>query len=120
MTDHPIALITGGAQGIGLACAEALIENGARAVLADIQDKVTDVAANLPGALVSLGGSTLIDLPTVIVAPSVSARAKGSEGSFTASGRYASGPHAPGVGMLNAAQMIFAPPLRVEMSWPTV
>lgn len=51
MTDHPIALITGGAQGIGLACAEALIENGARAVLADIQDKVTDVAANLPGAL---------------------------------------------------------------------
>ena len=51
MTDHPIALITGGAQGIGLACAEALIENGARAVLADIQDKVTDVAATLPGAL---------------------------------------------------------------------
>lgn len=44
-----IALITGGAQGIGLACAEALAEDGFRIVLADIQDGVRDVAENLGG-----------------------------------------------------------------------
>ena len=35
MTDKPIALITGGAQGIGYACAEAIEEDGARIVVAD-------------------------------------------------------------------------------------
>lgn len=35
MTDKPIALITGGAQGIGYACAEAIAEDGARIVVAD-------------------------------------------------------------------------------------
>lgn len=44
-----IALITGGAQGIGLACAEALAEDGFRIVLADIQDGVRDVAEKLGG-----------------------------------------------------------------------
>lgn len=34
----PIALITGGAQGIGLACAEALAADGARILLADINE----------------------------------------------------------------------------------
>ena len=36
MITQPLALITGGAQGIGYACAEAIAENGARIVLADI------------------------------------------------------------------------------------
>lgn len=36
MSDTPIALITGGAQGIGYACAEAIANDGARIVLADI------------------------------------------------------------------------------------
>ena len=38
MTDTSIALITGGAQGIGYACAEALAEAGARIVIADINE----------------------------------------------------------------------------------
>ncbi|CTQ31466.1 SDR family NAD(P)-dependent oxidoreductase [Jannaschia rubra] len=44
-----IALITGGAQGIGYACAEALAEDGCRIVLADIKDSVRDAAARLDG-----------------------------------------------------------------------
>lgn len=39
MTEKPIALVTGGAQGIGLACAQALSEDGYRIVLADIQNE---------------------------------------------------------------------------------
>lgn len=44
-----IALVTGGAQGIGYACAEALAADGCRIVLADIQEGVVDVAAGLGG-----------------------------------------------------------------------
>jgi len=47
MSDQTIALITGGAQGIGLACAEALAADGYKVILADIQDKVHDTAASL-------------------------------------------------------------------------
>ena len=48
MSDQKIALITGGAQGIGYACAEAIAENGARIVLADINaDKVREAAQQL-------------------------------------------------------------------------
>ncbi len=32
MTENPIALVTGGAQGIGYACAEALSEDGHRVI----------------------------------------------------------------------------------------
>ena len=39
MTDKPIALVSGGAQGIGLACAEALAADGYKVILADIKDK---------------------------------------------------------------------------------
>ena len=49
MTDRPIALITGGAQGIGYACAEALAEDGYFPVLADLKDAVTDAALALGG-----------------------------------------------------------------------
>ncbi len=50
MSDKPIALVTGAAQGIGYACAEALAEDGARVVLSDIkEDGVTAAAAKLGG-----------------------------------------------------------------------
>lgn len=52
MADTHIALITGGAQGIGYACAEAIAEDGARIVLADINAEGVKVAAE------KLGGET--------------------------------------------------------------
>lgn len=55
MTDRPIALVTGGAQGIGLASAKALAEDGNRLILADIQtDVVQDTAASLGGDAVGM------------------------------------------------------------------
>ncbi len=49
------ALITGGAQGIGYACAEALAETGARILLADINEKgVMEAAERLGPDAVSL------------------------------------------------------------------
>ena len=50
MTDAPIALITGGAQGIGLACARALAADGYKVVLADVKESVHAAAAELNGA----------------------------------------------------------------------
>ena len=49
MSTKPVALVTGAAQGIGKACAEALAEDGYHVVLADVQDSVKDVAAALGG-----------------------------------------------------------------------
>lgn len=55
MTDKPIALVTGGAQGIGYACAEAIAGDGARVVLADINaDGVTAAAKKLGGDAVAI------------------------------------------------------------------
>ncbi|MGI9422551.1 MAG: SDR family NAD(P)-dependent oxidoreductase [Hyphomicrobiaceae bacterium] len=55
MTERPIALITGGAQGIGYACAAAIAENGARIVLADVNaDGVAAAAARLGDGAVGL------------------------------------------------------------------
>lgn len=52
MTDQKIALVTGAAQGIGLACAEALTEDGFRVVLSDINETgVKEAAAALHGAV---------------------------------------------------------------------
>ena len=48
MSDR-IALITGAAQGIGLACAEALAEDGCRPVLVDVKDSVHAEAERLGG-----------------------------------------------------------------------
>lgn len=43
-----LALVTGGAQGIGYACAEALIEDGCRVILSDINaDKLSEAAETL-------------------------------------------------------------------------
>jgi NAD(P)-dependent dehydrogenase (short-subunit alcohol dehydrogenase family) len=47
MTKEPIALVTGGAQGIGHACAEALAGDGFKIILADINADVEDVALKL-------------------------------------------------------------------------
>jgi NAD(P)-dependent dehydrogenase (short-subunit alcohol dehydrogenase family) len=49
MADTPIAVVTGAAQGIGLACAEALKDDGFKVVLVDIQDSVHEAAAALGG-----------------------------------------------------------------------
>lgn len=46
----PLALVTGGAQGIGYACAEALAEDGFKVILADVKDTVTASAEKLGGA----------------------------------------------------------------------
>lgn len=54
MTDKPLALITGGAQGIGYASAEALIEDGFRVVLADINSEGVTKAAQELGAQAGL------------------------------------------------------------------
>ncbi|QBF32456.1 SDR family NAD(P)-dependent oxidoreductase [Thalassococcus sp. S3] len=50
MTDTPIALVTGGAQGIGLACGQALADDGYFVVLADVKESVHDAAKELGGA----------------------------------------------------------------------
>lgn len=47
MADTPIALVTGGAQGIGYACGEALKADGFQVILADISEHVTEAAAKL-------------------------------------------------------------------------
>ncbi|MGR3503700.1 SDR family NAD(P)-dependent oxidoreductase [Pseudaestuariivita sp.] len=55
MSDQPIALVTGGAQGIGLAAAQALKADGHRIVLADINaDKVRSSADEMGGGTVGL------------------------------------------------------------------
>lgn len=48
MTHSPLALVTGGARGIGYACAEALKEDGAQIILADIDpDTLAEAAKTL-------------------------------------------------------------------------
>jgi len=54
MSNSPIALVTGGAQGIGYACAEALKADGARVILADINEDGVKAAAEKLGALAGL------------------------------------------------------------------
>lgn len=51
MTQGPIALVTGAAQGLGLASAEALQADGARVVLADVKADAVRAAAERIGAL---------------------------------------------------------------------
>ncbi len=54
MTGKPIAVVTGAAQGIGYACAEALIEDGFDVILSDINaEGLTEAAAKL-GALAAI------------------------------------------------------------------
>lgn len=53
MTTRPLALITGAAQGIGLACAEALAEDGYQVILSDINE------AGVKQAATTLGGDAI-------------------------------------------------------------
>lgn len=50
MSDRKRVLITGGAQGIGLASAQALAEDGFEVILADIKETVHDAARDLGGS----------------------------------------------------------------------
>ena len=54
MTDKPIALVTGGAQGIGLASAEALQAEGFDVILADINAEGVAAAGEKLGALAAI------------------------------------------------------------------
>jgi len=54
MTSKPIALITGSAQGIGLACAEALVEDGFDVILSDINADGVAASAQKLGALAAI------------------------------------------------------------------
>ncbi len=55
MTDKPLALVTGGAQGIGYACAEALAEDGGSLILADINaDGLGEAAKKLGNGSVAI------------------------------------------------------------------
>ena len=60
IVDQKVAIVTGAGGGIGAALAEALVDQGARVVVADINaDKVTAVATGLnstvPDSVVALG-----------------------------------------------------------------
>lgn len=48
--DDKIALVTGASQGIGLACAQRLVQDGARVMLADVRPEVAEAAAALGDA----------------------------------------------------------------------
>ncbi len=55
MSKQPIALVTGAAQGIGYACAEAIAEDGAKVILADINaEGVAAAAEKLGGGAVGM------------------------------------------------------------------
>ena len=47
MFNEKVVIITGGASGIGLATAKKLLNAGAKVILADWNDDVTNIAANL-------------------------------------------------------------------------
>lgn len=54
MTDKPLALITGAAQGIGRACAEALLEDGHDVILSDINAEGVAAAGKRVGAVAAI------------------------------------------------------------------
>ncbi len=66
MPGKPLALITGGAQGIGFACAEALQELGAQIILSDINEEglhaaVKKLGDGTVGILCDMGDASQID-----------------------------------------------------------
>lgn len=63
MTDRKIALVTGGAQGIGYACGEALKEDGFEVILSDVKAEVLEAAEKLGATAIvcDMGESAQID-----------------------------------------------------------
>ena len=45
LLENKIAVVTGAAQGLGLACATSFVREGAKVILADVQDDVGEKAA---------------------------------------------------------------------------
>lgn len=67
--DGRVAVVTGGASGIGLACVEALLEAGARVVISDFS------AANIAAARARLGDRSDVDFEEVNVTDSAAVEA---------------------------------------------
>ena len=59
-----VAIVTGAAQGIGAACAQALAQEGARVVVADVQDAAAQALAQ---SIVAAGGQALAQCADVTV-----------------------------------------------------
>jgi NAD(P)-dependent dehydrogenase (short-subunit alcohol dehydrogenase family) len=62
---NKIAVVTGAAQGIGLACAEAFIAEGAKVVLSDVNREASEASARALGAAASSFACDVGDAPQV-------------------------------------------------------
>lgn len=70
-----VAIVTGGARGIGLATATRIVEGGGRVVVADLDGDAADAAVAQLGdaAVASVGDITAPDIPDAVVATAIEA-----------------------------------------------